>query len=295
MTKTDGTDIAPGFRKAKPRLGVELPGGRTATLTAFDRTESEAKPNRKVTPEDAHVSKGQWDALRGAFDHFNQELFDGTLPSVMLNFSRQAKCLGFFAPNRWYDAGDGETVAVAHEISLNPSHLRERDLRSTYSTLVHEMVHLWQEDQGKKKSKRGYHNNEWADKMESVGLIPTATGLPGGKRTGHSMTHMVLDGGAYDRAFQSLGDEYKLPWLCEEPMKADRKKPKKSKIKYECPECEEARAWAKPGAKIKCGDCDVLMVAEEDEEEDDTDGAAETISARLGIADSSRLITRWNP
>jgi hypothetical protein len=38
---------------------------------------------------------------------------------VILNFSRLARSLGFFAPERWRDAGD----QVTHEISLNPAHL----------------------------------------------------------------------------------------------------------------------------------------------------------------------------
>lgn len=287
MSDTEAPSIAAGFTR-KPRLTAKI-GKVSVTLTAIPTEKHEAKPNRKVDA-DTPVSQGQWGAMVGAFDNFNRELFGGTLPPVMLNFSRHANCYGFFAPNRWYDAkGDSEMVTVTHEISLNPSHLRSRDLRATYSTLVHEMVHLWQEDQGRKKSKRGYHNGEWADKMESVGLMPTSTGVPGGARIGYKVTHMVIDGGPYDQAFESLPDEFKLPWLCEEPAKAEAKPRKKSKIKYECPECEDTRAWAKPGAKIMCGDCEVPLVAEEDEdEEDDEEAAADTIASRLEYADGGR-------
>jgi hypothetical protein len=47
---------------------------------------------------------------------------------------------GFFAPERW-EKGN----AVKHEISLNPSHLRSRKPIEVASTLVHEMVHLFDE------------------------------------------------------------------------------------------------------------------------------------------------------
>jgi hypothetical protein len=44
------------------------------------------------------------------------------------------------------------------------------------STLVHEMVHVWQETYGN-PSRRGYHNRQWAEKMREVGLQPSSTGL----------------------------------------------------------------------------------------------------------------------
>jgi len=37
------------------------------------------------------------------------------------------------------------------------------------------MVHQWQQHHGK-PGRRGYHNKQWAAKMNSVGLVPTHTG-----------------------------------------------------------------------------------------------------------------------
>src|SRR5262249_57307599 len=50
-----------------------------------------------------------------------------------------------------------------------------------YRPLVHEMVHVWQEQYGHPAS-RGYHNKQWAAKMKAVGLQPSGTirKLPGG-------------------------------------------------------------------------------------------------------------------
>lgn len=266
------------------RTKLTLVGGTTVTLTALKNKgdEAKAKPNRHPLAGTPGVSRALWAALEGAYAWFNERLFGDKLLPVVLNFSRHANCYGFFAPDRWFDAvGD----LVTHEISLNPSHLRHRDLRASYSTLVHEMVHCWQQEHGKKKSKRGYHNGEWAEMMKRVGLQPTTTGLPGGSETGYSVTHMVIDGGAYDQAFQAMPDELKLPWLCEEPEKPEKEKRAKSKIKYTCASCD-ARAWAKPGASLKCGDCDQVMAPEEDEE--DTEAAAELAADRFIIADGGR-------
>lgn len=281
--------IPPAAATTKPkgidgRTSLKLVGGGSVTLTALrNKPEERAKANRKPTGEANSVSASLFRALEGAYAWFNERLFQGQLLPVVLNFSRHANCYGFFAPNRWFDAADGELAT--HEISLNPSHLRHRDLRATYSTLVHEMVHCWQEEKGKKKSKRGYHNNEWAEMMKRVGLQPTTTGLPGGSETGYKVTHMVMDGGAYDQAFQDMPDELKLPWLCEEPEKPEKEKRAKSKLKYTCAACD-ARAWAKPGAKLKCGDCDEVMTPEEDEE--DTEAAAELAADRFVVADGVR-------
>ena len=76
-------------------------------------------------------------------------------------------------------------------------------MRETLSTLVHEMVHLWQQHHG--KSGRGrYHNREWAEKMKQVGLYPSNTGKPGGREVGQQMTHYVIEGGAFAVAFEAL-------------------------------------------------------------------------------------------
>src|SRR3954469_22251525 len=80
-----------------------------------------------------------FEAYRAMWSFFNAALFNGSLPPVILNFSRAANSLGFFAPLRW-ERGKETT----HEISLNPSYLKRRSARDVASTLVHEMAHLWQ-------------------------------------------------------------------------------------------------------------------------------------------------------
>ena len=70
------------------------------------------------------------------------------------------------------------------EIALNPAHFKGRSQREVFSTLVHEMVHLEQHHFGH-PSRAGYHNREWVHWMERVGLIPSATGEPGGRQLGN--------------------------------------------------------------------------------------------------------------
>jgi hypothetical protein len=72
------------------------------------------------------------------------------------------------------------------EIALNPALFRDRTDPEIRSTLVHEMVHRWQAHFGKPGRGR-YHNKQWDDHMDSISLVPSGTGLPGGKRVGRQV------------------------------------------------------------------------------------------------------------
>jgi predicted SprT family Zn-dependent metalloprotease len=198
-----------------------------------------------VKPHDDPTG-AQYGAYQNAYDYFNDRLFGGRLPRCMLNFSRKSRrVLGFFAAQRWEHCG-----ARTHEISLNPD-LLDRPLIDVMSTLGHEMAHLWQSEFGT-PSGGGYHNEEWAKKMEEIGLMPSQTGMPGGRRTGQQMTHYVIEGGPFHRAFELMPTEYKLPWQSGglvAPSRAER-----NKFTYRCPGCG-LRVWGKPQISIVCGIC----------------------------------------
>ena len=110
---------------------------------------------------------------------------------------RHKGAYGYFSGDRFASIDDPEEVT--DEIALNPAHFARRTPTQTLSTLVHEMVHLWQHHLGT-PSRNGYHNKEWAAKMREVGLIPTDTGQPGGKDTGQKVTHIIEEGGRFDKA-----------------------------------------------------------------------------------------------
>jgi predicted SprT family Zn-dependent metalloprotease len=205
------------------------------------------------TMETTHSpTKVQFTAYEQMFRYFNRRLFGGGLPACLLNFSRKAKTYGFFAPERWQHDSQKE---VRHEISLNPASLRTRKPIDVASTLVHEMVHLWQQELGH-PSRRGYHNAEWADKMDEVGLTPSSTAAAGGARVGQAVSHYIAAGGAFAEAFASMPSKYLLPWSCEEPEEGRGKTPvSRNKVKYTCAGCA-ANVWGKPGLAVVCGDCD---------------------------------------
>ena len=220
-------------------------------------SRSAFRPSAPPTPE-------TYDALQRAYEFFNDRLFEGRLPDCVITLRRHGRSYGYFSGDR-FGADQGE---LCDEIALNPLHFSERSLRETLSTLVHEMVHLWQHHFGK-PGRGKYHNREWADRMKSLGLQPSNTGAPGGKETGDTMSHYIVPAGPFDVAAQQLQRQrFSLRWS-ERPAdaKASPKGPDGSegekeksgtRQKYTCPICG-LNAWAKHDVRLLCGEHKVLM------------------------------------
>lgn len=222
--------------------------------------------------------------LQKAYDVFNSKLFDGSLTNCILTLQREKRCMGYFSPERWVNA-DGK---ITHEIALNPTYFASHTVIEVFQTLVHEQCHLWQHQHGK-PSRRTYHNREWADKMESIGLMPSHNGSPGGNKTGQRMSDYPIEGGRFLAVVRDLTQSgVSIPWFDtqareessqvrdnneltisedpvlntplgelipvndDEPIFAVAAKAP-SKIKYSC-SCNN-NVWGKPGLSLVCGIC----------------------------------------
>ena len=159
--------------------------------SAVDRTKQRhrSKARRKIDP-----MSQSYGPIGRAWKAFNQKLFGGELPPCLITLQRKKRALGFFAGRR-FRSSDG--TIITDEIALNPAHFAQRGAKRVLSTLGHEMAHQWQHHHGK-VSRGGYHNLQWAAKMEEIGLVPSHTGRPGGEKTGQRMTHYVRPGGPQD-------------------------------------------------------------------------------------------------
>lgn len=236
-----------------------------------------------------------YSALQSAFDHFNSELFEGKLPHCLMTLRSASRVYGYHHAGRFISV-KGEQI---DELGLHPGFFTLRPIESVMSTLVHEMVHHWQEHFAT-PSPSNAHNQEWAKKMESLGLMPSDTGLPGGKRTGRSVSHYIIPDGRFlascrrlveggfvipwlDRhlpaepesqvavvkALKDAGVEYevspppvtKLPEKIKGKATVFRSAPKiaTTREKLTCQKCG-SKAWVAPGTKIICGVCSVEMV-----------------------------------
>jgi len=196
------------------------------------------------------ITEREYKAFQKAYEFFNAELFSKELPNVLVTLQRHAKSKGYFAADRFAGRVDKMT---AHELAMNPDLFKGRSDAEILSTLVHEMVHVWQKTHGT-QPRAGYHDKQWAGKMKEIGLQPTTTGEPDGKETGQNMTHYIIASGGYERAYVKLAKTgFMLNWQSE-TVKKERKQKSESKTKYTCPTCK-TNAWAKPQTSLICGAC----------------------------------------
>src|SRR5665647_1386293 len=124
-----------------------------------------------------------YNTLQTAFDHFNKYLFADQLPHCLITLRSASRVYGYHHANRFISP-DGQFL---DEVGMHPGFFTLRPIEAVMSTLVHEMVHHWQHHFGT-PSRSNPHNREWATKMVALGLQPSKTGLPGGIKTGRSIS-----------------------------------------------------------------------------------------------------------
>jgi predicted SprT family Zn-dependent metalloprotease len=230
--------------------------------------------------------------LQAAYDWFNNELFGGQLPPCLITLQRNKRTMGYFSQDRFVNLEGSKT----DEIALNPEFFGIQTVEQVLSTLVHEMVHLWQQHFGA-PGRGKYHNQEWADKMREIGLPASHTGAPGGRQTGDHMDHYILEGGPFLRSCESLlKTSFKISWYDYYPAMAvsnpssgifdDRGTAVEAadaaasqaipalvsptilaavatdnasnRQKFKCRKCG-AQAWGKSSLNLICGDCSLPM------------------------------------
>jgi hypothetical protein len=216
-----------------------------------------SKPNKRQKAPPPTLE--QFAAYQGAWGYFNTSLFDGALRPCLLTFSRHRGCRGFFTAERWQ-----KDKATIHEICLNPDLLRG-PTEESLSLLVRLMVNQWQQDYGH-PPRRCYYDREWATKMAEVGLIPSTTGKPGGRRTGQRVSHYIDPDGKFVKALGKMPRDCLLPWTSGEPtdapFKANGSKPPR-RAKLTCPACG-LRVWMQVedvAHLIVCEECGQLFLA----------------------------------
>lgn len=220
--------------------------------------------------------------LDKAVRHFNRELFEDRLPACLLTMMRTRGAYGYYSPERLINIDDASEVV--DEIGLNPAYFATELTTKVLSTLVHEMVHLWQQHFGR-PSRRGYHNKQWAVKMVEIGLVPSSTGAPGGSPIGERMSHYIQPGGRFEiacsaylarnsttlfqdatyRVVRPNEDDTSRPFDDDrglgariEKIARDRRRKAASKTRFTC--CGQ-NAWAKPSVELVCGLCGEGMSA----------------------------------
>jgi len=157
-----------------------------------------------------------YDELQMAADWYNTHLFDGQLPACLITFQRVKNTFGYMSHNRFVSKDGREYI---DELALNPEFFASIPLLEILQTIVHELVHQWQERFGK-PTRRSYHDRQFADKMESIGLMASDTGMPGGKRTGQKMGDYMIKGGRFEVATRELlTSGFSISWFDRYPVR----------------------------------------------------------------------------
>lgn len=200
-------------------------------------------------------------SFEDAYNFYNEQLFDAQLPPCLITTQRKSKrVLGYYSEKKFIQLDGPEQM---DELALNPVHFMNQTTEETLSVLVKNMVMVWQYHYGQ-PSRKGYHNKQWAEAMEKIGLCPSEDGEEGGKRTGQKMSHYIIQDGAFDRATRQLLDMgFKIPWGDYVPPPAPEdvagEQGQKTKmVTYTCPECG-LTAKAAPLNSLGCGRCQVWM------------------------------------
>ena len=133
------------------------------TILEFPVARSAEPPRRRRTPERTHPADlpiiGELSRWHSAY---NEERFRGTLRSVPIRVSRRMKSrLGHYSP-----AVDGREP----EIVLSRRHIRRDEWEEVLHTLLHEMVHQWQDEKGFAVD----HGARFRAKARAVGITPLA-------------------------------------------------------------------------------------------------------------------------
>ncbi|UUS62508.1 MULTISPECIES: SprT-like domain-containing protein [unclassified Acinetobacter] len=168
--------------------------------------------------------------LQSAFQKFNDRLFGSTLSNCVITLRANKRTAGYFYKNRF---GSKASESLCHEIALNPEWFGVTENIDIYQTLAHEMTHQWQFEYGT-PSRAGYHNEEWSEKMQSIGLMPSHNGRQGGKKTGQNMSDYVIKGGLLEQSYNELVNENCIvTWYDRIILSSNIAEPIKAKIEEE--------------------------------------------------------------
>jgi len=138
-----------------PRRAERLAARRA--LVAYPVAEDDRRAPRapeRTHPDDEGIAAklGEWHA------RYNAERFHGELKRVAVRVSRRMRArLGHYAP-----AQAGRPA----EIAISRRHLRRHGFAEGLETLLHEMVHQWQDEQGHPLG----HDRRFREKARAAGI-----------------------------------------------------------------------------------------------------------------------------
>ncbi len=145
---------------AKPRIRRDVRRGLARAFLAFP-VHAHVPPRRRVSPADPPIDQARLDRLRAIHEALNHRWFAGALTPVRIRLSnRMRRKLGHYEP-----ASEGEPAIV-----IGRRHLQRDGWVRVADTLLHEMVHQWQDETGVAVD----HGPGFRAKAKETGIEPRA-------------------------------------------------------------------------------------------------------------------------
>jgi hypothetical protein len=144
------------------RTRAERRAARRKIVSFKVETPPQTRRREQTHPDDEPLSLklGEW------HERFNAEHFAGALKSVPVRVSRRMRSrLGHYSP-----ASDREGDVAGAEIAISRRHLRRHGWEEALQTLLHEMVHQWQDENGLPID----HGRRFRAKAREVGIEASA-------------------------------------------------------------------------------------------------------------------------
>lgn len=141
-------------RNRARRLLLSFPIERASTSGRSPRRAPE-----RTHPDDEAIAE----RLRRAHEAFNRDKFDGILGTPPLRVSRRMKSrLGHYTHRE--PSGEGGEIVISRR------HIKRHGWAEAMDTLVHEMIHQWQDETGLPVD----HGRPFREKARAVGISPQA-------------------------------------------------------------------------------------------------------------------------
>ncbi len=203
------------------------------------------------------VSLKEYSVFDEAYEFLNEKLFGNNLPDVLITLNRKKNARGYFSFERIVSR-DNPKLLIS-EIGMNPDYFQERSDLDILSTLCHEACHVFQFYLGNRPEKPKYHDREFSEIMEKIGLFTSSTGEEGGRRQGVKISHYIIPDGKFEKCCIEFLKNHKLNWQNLSVLEKEKKtRERKSKLKYVCPDCERSVS-SKDEIKVMCMSCNQEM------------------------------------
>ena len=192
--------------------------------------------------------------LESLFSTFNTRFFAGELEQPVITVSPDNTRGAYGWCTGWKAWQDGTKEGGYYEINLCAEHLN-RPFEETCSTLIHEMVHLKNLQDGVQDTSRSglYHNKKFKSVTEETGALIVEKG----EKYDWHITKLSPDGEAFVKGLGKNGFSLVRPKVPS--LKGSSSK--QSSRKYVCP-CCGAIIRATKEVRVICADCDIEFVEE---------------------------------